>query len=330
MLVLAKAVLAIMIGFIIAVILGVILVPLLKKKKIKQQISIFLEKQHKKKQGVPTMGGLIFIGSTLITILILILLKKIDFSINLLLILFVFVSYALIGFIDDYLIIKRKNNEGLSWIQKLVFQILIAIVFFFLFMKSGNDPSINVHTLGININLGWFYPLFILFMLVGSSNAVNLTDGLDGLAGGLSTMAFLTFALITWNTTWLTGNESIAIFCFVLVGALVGFLVFNTYPAKIIMGDTGSLSLGATLASIALITSHEITFIVVMGVFIFETIVTIIQMISGRYWGKKVFLMVPYHHHLEKLGYAEQDIVKGFWIVGLLLSMSAIIFAVWI
>lgn len=330
MLILTKAVLALMIGFIISVIFGFVLIPFLKKLKVKQQVSVFLAKNHKDKEGTPTMGGLIFIIPTILTIIILLFMGKIEFSENLFIVMFVFVGYALLGFIDDFLIIKRHNNEGLTEIQKLFGQLFIALVFFYIFMKSGNEPVLDIHTLGIRIDMGWFYGIFLLFILVASSNAVNLTDGLDGLAGGLSVMTFLAFGLISWNSSWVSGSEDIAIFCFVLVGSLLGFLVYNTHPAKVFMGDTGSLSLGATLASVAIITSHEITLIIVAGVFIVETLVCIIQMISVMYFHKKIFLMAPLHHHFEKLGYKEQDIVKGFWVVGAILSMMAIAFGVWI
>jgi len=329
MLVMTKAVLAIMIGFIVAVIIGLIVIPMLKKN-VKQVESTYLSKKHKEKAGPPTMGGIIFILSSLITMAILIVLKKVTISTNLFLVLFIFLSYALIGFIDDYLIIKRKNNIGLTEIQKLVMQTVVALIFFYVYMHSGAQPILEIHTLGITINMGWFYGIFILFMLVASSNAVNITDGLDGLAGGLAVIAYLAFALISWNSFAITGTEDIAIFIFVLVGSLIGFLVFNTHPAKVFMGDTGSLALGATLAAIAIITKHEITFIVVMLVFIFETVVCLIQIISMVFFHKKVFLMTPYHHHLEKLGWKETDIVKTFWVVGLVLSMGAIIFGVWL
>ena len=276
------------------------------------------------------MGGIIFIIPTIITTIILLLMGKLEMTHNLAIVLFVFISYAILGFIDDYLIIRRGNNVGLTEMQKLVGQTFIALVFFFIFMKSGADPSLDMYTFGIKINMGWLYGIFILFMLVASSNAVNITDGLDGLAGGLSFMAFLALGLISWNAGGIQGTEDIAIFCFILVGTLLGFLFHNTYPAKVFMGDTGSLSLGATLASVALITKHEITFIVVMGVFIFETLVCIIQTISMIFFRKKVFLMTPFHHHLEKLGWHERDIVKFFWVIGLILSMGAIIFSVWI
>ena len=196
-------------------------------------------------------------------------------------------------------------------------------------MKNGATPTIELYTLGITINLGWFYGIFLLFMLVASSNAVNITDGLDGLAGGLSLIAFLTFALISANSKAIQGSGEIAVFCFVLVGTLLGFLAFNARPAKVFMGDTGSLSLGATLATIAIITKHELTFIIVAGVFVFETLVCIIQVGSMLFFHKKVFLMTPFHHHLEKLGWKERDIVISFWCIGLILSMAAILFGVW-
>ncbi len=330
MLILAKAILSLMIGFVLSVILGHFLIPLLKKLNFGQKLSTYLEKKHKKKEGVPTLGGLIFIIPTILTVIILLAFGKIELSRNLEIVLFVFLAHAFLGFIDDYLIIKRGNNIGLTEFQKLFGQIVISLVFFYLFMKSGADPSLNIATLGIKINMGWMYGIFILFMLVASSNAVNLTDGLDGLSGGLSLMAFLALGLISWNASSITGTEEIAIFCFILVGTLLGFLFYNTYPAKVIMGDTGSLALGASLASVAIITKHELTFIVIMGVFIFETLTSIIQTFSMICFRRKVFLMTPFHHHLEKLGWEERDIVKFLWFIGLILSMSAIIFGVWI
>lgn len=330
MLVLAKSVLAMMIGFIIAIIFGYILIPLLKKFKIGQNVSEYLSEQHKSKQGVPTMGGLIFIIPTLLTILVLLLLKKMEFTENLFIVLFVFLGYALVGFLDDYLIIKRHNNKGLTQLQKLFLQLVIALIFFYIFINSGHEPVLLIYTLGIEIDMGWFYSLFILFVLLASSNAVNLTDGLDGLAGGLSLIAFVTFGLIAWNSRGIYGYQDLAIFCFILVGTLLAFLFYNTHPAKVFMGNTGSLALGATLASLAIITNHEITFVVVAGVFVVETLSCIIQTLSVIFRKKRVFLMTPLHHHFEKLGWQEQDIVKMFWVVGLILGMISIVFGVWI
>jgi phospho-N-acetylmuramoyl-pentapeptide-transferase len=329
MLILNKTVFAMMVGFIIAAILGLFLVPYLKKLKADQRISEFVE-QHKKKKGTPTMGGLIFILGSIIGIFLLIFYGMIDFSENLVIVIFVFIAYALIGFIDDYLKIKRKNNAGLSRMQKLIMQLIIAIVFFYIFMSGGGEPILWIYTLGIKINLGWMYGLFILFMLVGTSNAVNITDGLDGLAGGLSAMAFGAFGLISWGAGWLEGNQDIALFCFIIVGALLGFLIYNTHPAKIFMGDTGSLALGGTLATIAILTSHEVTLAIVGGVFVIEALSSVIQIISIRTRGKRVFPMAPLHHSFEKMGWEEKDIVKVFWIAGFILAMASIAFGVWL
>ena len=330
MLILAKSILAMMIGFILSIIIGFILIPFLRKKKIGQTVSVFLQNKHKEKDGIPTMGGIIFIASTIITIIFLLITNKIEYTTNLFIILFVFVGYGLIEFIDDFLIIKRKNNTGLTEIQKLFGQLVIAIIFFYLFMKTGHEPSMYISTLGIHIHMGWLYGAFILFVLIASSNAVNIADGLDGLAGGLSLIAFLAFGLIAWNSTWIAGSSDIAVFCFILVGSLLGFLFYNTHPAKIFMGDTGSLALGGSLAAIAILTNHEITFIIIMLVFIVETLVCIIQTLSVMYNGKKIFLMTPLHHHFEKLGWDERDIVKLFWFFGIVCAMVGVLFAVWI
>ena len=330
MLILAKSLLALMTSFIISVIFGLIAIPLLKKLKVKQSISIFLSKLHNEKKGIPTMGGIIFIIPTIVSILILILLKKIEFSNNLFIILIVFIGYAFLGFLDDYLIIKRGNNQGLTQFQKLVGQTIIALIFFIIYMKSGRSPILSIYSLGIEINMGWFYGIFILFILVASSNAVNLTDGLDGLAGGLSVIAFFSFGIISLGSTWIAGSEEIGIFCFILVGALMGFLIYNSHPAKVIMGDTGSLSLGATLAAVSIITNHEISLIAVAGVFVIETLSVILQVFSYKTFHKRIFLMSPLHHHFEKLGWSETDIVRMFYVFGMPLGMGAVIYGVWI
>ena len=330
MLILAKATLALMIGFVLSTFFGLVIIPQLKKIKARQNISVFLKREHGEKQGIPTIGGIIFIIPTIIAVAILVGMGKIAYSTNLMLVLVTFLLYGFLGFIDDFLSIRKGNNIGLTEIQKLVGQILIALIFFWLFKRGGNPTNLDITFLNINIPFGWFYPLFVLLVLVGTTNAVNLTDGLDGLAGGLSAIAFLAYGLISWGSVHIVGFESIAVFCFVLVGSLVGFLLFNTHPAKVFMGDTGSLALGGALAAVAIVTRHEISLIVVAGVFVIETLSAIIQRFVGRYWGKRVFLMAPLHHHFEKLGWQEQDIVKLFWSVGLLLSMAAIIYGVWI
>lgn len=330
MFVLTKSVLAMMISFILSVLFGIFLIPILKKMKASQRISIYVSEMHKRKNGTPTMGGLIFIIPVILTVVILYFLGKLNFSYNLLIIVFTFISYSLIGFLDDYLIIKRNSNKGLTEIQKLLLQIIVAIIFFYLFMKGGNEPLLWIKSFNIRLELNWIYGLFILFILVASSNAVNITDGLDGLAGGLSVISFLTFGIISWSTGWLQGYDDIAIFCFILIGGILGFLVFNLNPAKVFMGDTGSLSLGATLGAIAIITRYEFLLILIGIVFVIETLSCIIQIIYYKLTGKRFFPMAPIHHSFEKIGFKETDIVKMFLFVGLLANMIAIIFCVWI
>ena len=325
-LLLTKSVFAIMIGFIPAIILGLVLIPFLRRKKIGQRISIYVGNAHKKKEGTPTMGGLIFVLPTLIATIALILTNKLELTSNLFIILFVFIGYAFIGFLDDFLSIKKKNNEGLTTYQKLFLQLIIALVFFYLYMQKGGQTSLVSSTLGIDIEMGWFYGVFLLFILIGASNAVNLTDGLDGLAGGLSAISFIAFGLISISV----GFEEIGIFTFILVGALLGFLIFNTHPAKIFMGDTGSLALGAVMAAIAILTHREITLLVVASVFVVETLSVILQVVWMFLFHKKLFLMTPLHHHFEKIGWSETDIVKLFWVVGLILTMAGVYFGVWL
>ena len=325
-LLLTKSIFAIMIGFLTSAVLGFIMIPVLKRMNIGQRVSAFVGDNHKKKNGTPTMGGLIFIFATFITMFFLIITNKIEMTTNLWIILLVFFGYALIGFLDDYLSIKRKSNEGLTSFQKLFLQLIIAVIFFYLYINNGGQTALIVSTLGIHIEMSWFYGIFLLFVLVGSSNAVNLTDGLDGLAGGLSAIAFIAFSLISL----VVGFEEIGIFTFVLAGAVVGFLIYNTYPARVFMGDTGSLALGAVMGAVAIMTHREITLLIVASVFVIETLSVILQVIWVKLFKKRLFLMSLLHHHFEKLGWHERDIVKLFWVVGLVLTMAGIFFGVWL
>ena len=326
MLILTKSILALGLGFLTSVVLGLIVIPLLKQMHVGQRISVFVGESHRKKEGTPTMGGIIFILPTILVTLILLLTGKMEYTTNLGIVLVVFIGYALIGFLDDFLSIKRGNNEGLTEVQKLLGQVLIALIFFFMYMKNGGQTALIISTLNIHIEMSWVYGLFILFLLVGGSNAVNLTDGLDGLAGGLSAIAFIAFSLISM----VVGYQDMGIFTFILVGSLLGFLVFNTHPAKVFMGDTGSLALGGVMSTIAVLTHRELTLAVVAGVFIFETLSVILQVIWLHLFHKKLFLMTPVHHHFEKLGWKETDIVKLFWVIVLILAMAGIFFGVWL
>ncbi|MCI6764000.1 phospho-N-acetylmuramoyl-pentapeptide-transferase [bacterium] len=330
MLILAKSILGLMLGFVLALIAGFILIPLLKKLHIGQSVSHLINARHLKKDGTPTIGGLIFIIPTILIMLLLYFRKSVDLSPNLIILMFVFLSYGLLGFVDDFLKVRYHNNKGLPTLVKLALQTVIAIVFYIIFKNNGGESTLVITSLGLNINLGWAYGLFILLVLVGTTNAVNITDGLDGLAGGLSALAFMAYGVIAWGTTWLSGYQDIAIFSFVLVGSLIGFLFFNAYPAKVFMGDTGSLALGAALATIAILTRHELSLILIGGVFVVETLSSLIQIIAIRKFHTKVFKKAPLHHHFEELGWAETDIVRIFWTAGFLLSMIGIIYGVWL
>lgn len=330
MLILAKTALAMMLGFIFAIITGIIAIPLLKKINFRQHVSQVIGERHLKKEGTPTMGGIIFIIPVLLTLFLLYLRGSIELNHNLIILLFVFLAYAFLGFIDDWLKVKYHNNQGLRISTKFLIQMVIALIFFYIFMKNGGEPVLKISSLNLILPMGWTFGLFILFLLVGTSNAVNITDGLDGLCGGLSMIAFVAFGIITWNTTWMEGYQEVAIFCFVLVGALLGFLLFNSNPAKVFMGDLGSLSLGAAMATVAIITRHELSLALIGGVFVVETLSSMIQIIAIRKFHRKVFKMAPLHHHFEQLGYSETDIVKAFYVVGLILAMVAITYGVWL
>ena len=330
MLILAKAAMALMLGFVLAIFCGLIFIPLLKKFNIGQMVSREINERHLKKEGTPTMGGIIFIIPVIISLILLYLKGSITISYNLIILILVFIAYALLGGVDDYLKIRFKNNAGISIVTKFLLQMIIALVFFYFFMRSGGSTTLRFTALNLVIPLGWMFGIFILFLLVGTTNAVNITDGLDGLAGGLCAISFLAYGIISWNCGWLEGYQEIAIFCFLVVGSLFGFLVFNLHPARVFMGDLGSLALGGALATIAILTRHELSLAIIGGVFVIETLSSFIQIIGIRRFNKKVFLKAPLHHHFEELKWSEGDIVKLFYVIGLLLAMAAITYGVWL
>ncbi len=330
MLILAKTVLAIMLGFVLSLITGLITIPYLRKHKIGQSTSKLINERHIKKEGTPTLGGILFILPTILSLIFLYLRGSININHNLIIIVFVFLAYAILGFIDDYLKIKYHNNKGLSTTLKFILQLIIAIVFYIIYKYNGGLTDLTISLFGFKLQLGFFFGIFILFLLVGTTNAVNITDGLDGLCGGLSTMAFLSYGVICFGSYWIVGYQELAIFCFVLVGSILGFLVFNTHPAKVFMGDTGSLALGGALATVAILSRHEVSLAIIGGVFVIETLSSLIQIIAIRKFKKRVFKRAPLHHHFEQLGWSETDIVKLFWIAGFMLGMLGIIYGVWL
>ena len=323
---LTKSILAGMLGFISSIILGFIMIPILRRLHMGQKISSYVGDRHRAKEGTPTFGGLIFIIPTLLVTGVLLLTHKMDLTEDLKMVLFVFITHAFIGFLDDYLSHKKGKNEGLTTLQKLFMQLFVALIVFYLYIKNGGQTSLVVSTLGINIEMKWLYGIFILLILVGSSNAVNLTDGLDGLAGGLSAISFVAFSLISL----MVGYSDMGIFSLILTGAILGFVFYNAHPAKVFMGDTGSLALGAVMGMIAILTHREITLLIVALVFVIETLSVILQVIWVKCFNRRLFLMTPIHHHFEKLGMPEVDIVRMFWLFGLILAMAGIIFGVWL
>lgn len=326
----AKLTLAMMISFLITILFGCFLIPFLKKIHASQTLSIYLRTEHKKKIGTPTMGGIIFFLSSMVTLFLLWITGKISINYNVIAIITAFFGYFCIGFLDDLLIVLKHNNKGLSEGSKLLFQLIIAVLFFSFFMKAGNEPLFWIHSLHMKYNIGFFYGCFILLILVSSSNAVNLTDGLDGLAAGLSAICFFAMGVITLSTDWLDGYETIAIFCFILTGALIGFLLFNAHPAKVFMGDTGSLALGGLLGAISIITRHELLLILLGIVFVLETVSVILQRYYYKLTKKRLFPMAPLHHSFEKKGWKENDIVKLFWVIGFLGALLAILYGVYL
>ena len=327
--VLALSILVIFIGFILSVCFGVILIPILRRIKANQSLSIYLERTHNSKYGTPTMGGIIFIIPTLIIILFMIIFGKIRVSYNFIVLLFTFISYALIGFIDDFLIVVKHNNKGLSVNQKFFLQLIVSVFFFYLFMKGGNEPLFWIHSFGVKYNIGFFYGIVILFVLVATSNAVNITDGLDGLACGLSIISFICVSIIAWNTGWLDGYRDIALFGFILVGCLFGFLLFNSHPAKVFMGDTGSLCLGGTLACMCILVRCELLLVIIGIVFVFETITCLLQVGYFKLTCKRLFPITPIHHTFERF-YKEEDVVHIFWMIGIIGALISIVFVLFL
>jgi len=316
------------ISFLITVLLLPIFIPFLRRLRFGQSIREDGPESHMEKAGTPTMGGLVIIISIVITSIVMIFkLQLPTIGYEILLLLFVLVGFALIGFLDDFIKIVQKRNLGLTSLQKLIGQILIAIIFFLLLKSNQFDTTLSIPGTNIEWELGWGYALLVVFMLVGSSNATNLTDGLDGLLSGTASIAFGTYTIIAWYTF---NNFEITIFSLTVVGALLGFLVFNAYPAKVFMGDTGSLALGGTLAAVAIMTKTELLLIVIGGIFVIETLSVILQVISFKLTGKRIFKMSPIHHHFELVGWSEWRVVTSFWFVGLLFGVIGLYIGVWL
>lgn len=315
----------IFVAFLITVLLSPMFIPVLHKLKFGQSIREEGPKWHQKKSGTPTMGGIVFISSIVITTLFMGY-RYDQLNVEIYLLLFVLLAYGMLGFLDDFIKIIKKRNLGLTSGQKMLGQILIALVFYGIYRVSGFPTTIAIPFIDVSLDLGWFYFLFVVFWLVGFSNAVNLTDGLDGLLSGTAAISFGAYAIIAWSQE----QFAIAIFTVAVVGAVLGFLVFNAHPAKVFMGDTGSLALGASIAAISILTHQELLLILIGGIFVIETLSVILQVISFKTTGKRIFRMSPLHHHYEMIGWSEWKIVVSFWAVGLLFAVLGIYIEVWL
>ncbi|WP_017753629.1 phospho-N-acetylmuramoyl-pentapeptide-transferase [Calidifontibacillus oryziterrae] len=315
----------IIMAFLIAALLSPIMIPFLRRLKFGQSIREEGPKSHQKKSGTPTMGGVMILLAIIITTLVM----TGKFSaptMETYLLLFITIGYGVLGFLDDFIKIVMKRNLGLSSKQKLIGQFIIAIIFYFFLNKLGFSTYINIPGTDISIDIGWTYIILLIIMLVGASNAVNLTDGLDGLLAGTAAIAFGAFAILAWNQS----QYEVALFSIAVVGAVLGFLVFNAHPAKVFMGDTGSLALGGAIAAVAILLKLEVLLVIIGGVFVIETLSVIIQVISFKTTGKRVFKMSPLHHHYELIGWSEWRVVTTFWIIGLLFAGIGIYIEVWI
>lgn len=314
-------------GFGIALIMTVALmpvfIPLLKRMKFGQSIREEGPESHLKKTGTPTMGGLVFLISIILTVLLVAAFNG-ELTTQVVILLIVLFGYGLIGFLDDFIKVVLKRNLGLTSLQKLLGQIVIAVLSFFLLRANGFDTALGIPFTDASIELGWIYVLFIVFWLVGFSNAVNLTDGLDGLVAGTASIAFAAFGILAV----IQQETGIALFTFAVAGGLLGFLVFNKYPAKVFMGDTGSLALGGALAMVSTLLKQELLLLLIGLVFVIETASVILQVGSFKLRKKRIFKMSPIHHHFELSGWSEWKVVTVFWGVGLISAAIAVLLEV--
>jgi len=287
---------------------------------------------HLKKQGTPTMGGIMILVSMSISVLLWAdLANPYIWAVML-----VTLGYGAIGFADDYLKVSKKNSKGLPGKMKLLGQLGFAAIASII-IASAQPDELSTHLAlpffkDVLLNFGMFFPVFAVLVMIGASNAVNLTDGLDGLATVPMIMASGVFAVITYlvgnivfseylQIHYVPGAGELAVICAAMIGGCIGFLWFNAPPAMVFMGDTGSLAMGGTLGTVAVVAKHELVLAIVGGLFVLETVSVIVQVASFKLTGKRVFRMAPLHHHFEKKGWAEPTIVIRFWIIALILAL---------
>ena len=330
-----RTALAVITSLLITFILAPWIIGKLREFSVTQQVRNDGPKTHFHKSGTPTMGGILIIMSVIISVLM-----WGDLSNQYTWIMLAATGgFSLIGLVDDYLKVVKKDSKGLKGWYKFGAQVLVALIIGFLLFRDPND--IYVAKLSIPffkkllVDLGWFYIPFSIVVIVGSSNAVNLTDGIDGLAIGLVGIACLAngaFVYISGNAVfseylhllYLPGTGELTVFCGAMFGSALGFLWYNSYPAEIFMGDVGSLGIGGALGTLAVITKQEIVLAIVGGIFVIETFSVIIQVASFKLTGKRVFKMAPIHHHFEEKGWPEPKVIVRFWIVGIILALLSL------
>lgn len=327
--------LAVLSAMLFALILGPWIISRLKRLSMTQQIRDDGPRAHMGKAGTPTMGGILIIICILLSILLWGDLRNMYIWVMIISL----AGFGGIGLLDDYLKIVKKNPKGLRACYKFGAQIALALLIGIFLYMNPKDPYSDVLSVPFFkkwlFDLGWFYIPFSIIVIVGSSNAVNLTDGIDGLAIGLVGIAVLANGVLVYisghkglaqylQVLYLPGTGELTVFCGAMLGASLGFLWYNSYPAEVFMGDVGSLGLGGSLGTLAVITKHEIVLAVVGGIFVIETLSVVFQVTSFRLTGKRIFKMAPIHHHFELKGWPEPKVIVRFWIVGIILALLSL------
>lgn len=300
----------------ISLLFGPVLIPMLHRLKFGQEVRNDGPRTHLKKQGTPTMGGvMILVGTGLASLLVA------GQARQTLLLFGVMLGCGLIGFTDDFLQIVMHRPLGLRARDKLLGQFVIGVLLAFGAYALHRGTAITLPFSGVALQLGYLYYVLVVVLILSVTNAVNLTDGLDGLAGGLMTIVALAYVLIAW----MAGQYAVAVFAGALAGSCLGFLFFNHHPARVFMGDTGSLALGGALAVLAVLTRTEIVLLILGGVFVLEALSVIIQVVSFKTTGRRVFKMSPLHHHFELSGWPEVKVVRVFWLAGLCFTILGLL-----
>ncbi|NLL98643.1 MAG: phospho-N-acetylmuramoyl-pentapeptide-transferase [Tepidanaerobacter sp.] len=304
-----------LVSFIITAVLGILLIPVLDKLKFGQRVRDDGPQSHLKKMGTPTMGGIIFIPAIALATLLFS-----DINVDTVALIFIITGFGLIGFADDFIKISKKRSLGLRANQKLLFQLLLSaglMIYIFAYYAKPTEIIIPLHHL--RLDLGLFYIPFTVFLILGTVNSVNLTDGLDGLVSGIiAIIAFFYTALLAQS------NLNLAIFSSAVTGGCLGFLLFNRHPARVFMGDTGSLGLGGALAAITVLSRSHLFLAIIGIIFIIETLSVILQVLSFKFTGKRILKMSPIHHHFELCGWSERKVVHTFWLITLIAGILAL------